>query len=180
MKKLAVIFFFLIVPHVMYAAENIHSFSARDIGGTEVPLSSYKGKALLIVNTASLCGYTPQYAALQKLYETYKDRGLEVLAFPSNDFGRQEPGTNEEIKKFCDLRFKVTFPLFAKISVKGKDAHPLYRYLTESSPYPGEIGWNFNKFVVDTRGEVIARFGAKTGPLSEELVSSIEKALEGS
>lgn len=159
------------------AAENVHSFSAQDIGGNEVSLSSYSGKTLLIVNTASLCGFTKQYASLQKLYEKYNGRGFEVLAFPANNFGLQEPGSNEDIKKFCDLKFKVKFPLFSKVDVKGEKTHPLYRYLTEASPFPGEIEWNFNKFLVDPSGNVAARFPSSVEPLSKEMTDAVEKAL---
>lgn len=169
--------FLFVMTSKLPAAENVHSFSAKDISGKEVPLSSYSGKTLLIVNTASLCGYTKQYASLQKLYETYENRGLEVLAFPSNNFGMQEPGSNEDIRKFCDLKFNVKFPLFGKIDVKGEEAHPLYRYLTEESPFPGEIAWNFNKFLVDPAGNVVARFPSSVDPLSEELTGAVEKTL---
>jgi glutathione peroxidase len=158
-------------------AANVHSFDALLIGGEPAKLSDYQGKTLLIVNTASQCGFTPQYAGLQKLYERYRDRGLAILAFPSNDFGGQEPGSNEEIKKFCDLRFNVTFDLFSKIKVKGEGQHPLYGYLTGTSPFPGEIQWNFTKFVVGPDGEVRARFGSKTDPLAPEMTAAIEAAL---
>lgn len=159
--------------------KDIYQIKTKLINGQEVSLEAYQGKALLIVNTASKCGFTGQYAGLQKLYETYKDRGFNVLAFPSNDFMGQEPGTNEEIRKFCDLRFKVTFPLFEKISVKGKNIHPLYRYLTEESSQKGAISWNFNKFLVSPSGEVAARFGSKTSPEDPELVKAVETLLPG-
>src|SRR5512147_2529336 len=118
---------------------SVHDFTVKTIDGSEVPLSRYAGKALLIVNTASQCGYTPQYKSLEELYQAYKSRGLEILAFPSNDFSGQEPGTNEEIKKFCELRYRITFPLFAKITVKGPRADPLYRYLTTLPEDGGEV-----------------------------------------
>lgn len=159
------------------AQNNVHSFSAADIDGREVALSSYEGKALLIVNTASRCGFTPQYDSLQKLYEQYRGRGFEVLAFPSNNFKGQEPGTNAEIKQFCSLKFNVSFPLFSKIDVKGDDAHPLYRYLTGESPHSGEISWNFNKFLVNPSGEVVGRFPSKTDPLSDEITGALESVL---
>lgn len=159
------------------ADPGLHSFTATTIDGRERPLSEYRGKALLVVNTASRCGFTPQYGSLEKLYETYRGRGFEVLAFPSNDFMGQEPGTNAQIREFCALRYGTTFPLFAKIRVKGEDAHPLYRYLTSRPGLEGAISWNFNKFLVDPRGKVTARFGSKTDPMSSELVSELEKIL---
>lgn len=149
------------------------------IEGEQVSLADYRGKALLIVNTASNCGYTPQYAELQQLYATYKDQGLEVLAFPSNDYGNQEPGTNEEIAEFVDSRFDVQFPMFAKIGTAGADKSDLYRALTEETPPPiaGEIQWNFTKFLVDPEGHVVARFESTTKPMSPEVVESVETVL---
>lgn len=180
-KKLLLIGFFILAapngPVRGDAVKNIHSFSAQRIDGTETQLSSFKGKALLIVNTASQCGFTPQYRSLEALYETYKERGFEVLAFPANNFGNQEPGANEEIKKFCELNYKTTFPLFAKISVKGREIHPLYRYLTTESGFNGDITWNFNKFLVDPEGRVAARFDSKTDPLSPDLIQELETLL---
>lgn len=125
---------------------NAYSFKMENIDGDMVPLSDYQGKVALIVNTASRCGFTQQYKPLEDLYQKYKDRGFVVLAFPANNFMGQEPGSNEEIKKFCTLTYKTTFPLFSKISVKGSDINPLYAYLTEESPFKGAISWNFNKF----------------------------------
>lgn len=157
--------------------ETFYGIKAKLIDGQEVRMGDFEGKALLIVNTASRCGFTGQYGGLQKLYETYGSRGLVVLAFPSNDFMGQEPGTNQEIQKFCDLRFKVSFPLFEKISVKGKKIHPLYRYLTEDSTFRGDITWNFNKFLVSPSGEVIARFGSREAPEDPKMIQAIESAL---
>lgn len=159
------------------AAQTLYDFNVTTIDGQEISLSSFKGKALMIVNTASKCGFTPQYASLEKLYQQYKDRGFEILAFPANNFMNQEPGTDAEIKKFCDLRFKITFPLFSKIDVKGGKMHPLYRYLTEASGFNGDISWNFNKFLVGPDGKVKARFGSRTDPLSPEMTDEIEKIL---
>lgn len=156
---------------------NVHAFKMAGIDGEDVNLSDYKGKALLIVNTASKCGYTKQYKSLETLYQTYKDKGFEVLAFPANNFGGQEPGTNEQIKDFCYLKFKTGFPLFAKTSVKGEDINPLYKYLTEETPYKGEISWNFNKFLVDPNGEVVARFESKVDPLDTKVTKELEKIL---
>ena len=155
----------------------IYGFQMKTIDGKEVSLGDFKGKALLIVNVASRCGFTPQYEGLEKLYEKYKGRGLEILGFPANNFMGQEPGTNEEIKKFCGLKYKVTFPMFSKISVKGKDIHPLYRYLTQESGLDGDISWNFNKFLVSPEGKIVARFGSRTEPLSKELEEKLESIL---
>lgn len=157
--------------------QNVHSFTMKNIDGEDVLLSSYKGKALLIVNTASKCGYTPQYEGLEKLYEQYKDKGFEILAFPANNFMSQEPGTDQEIKNFCLLKFKTTFPVFAKSSVKGGDINPLYQYLTTQSGFNGPIKWNFNKFLVAPDGKVVARFDSGVTPLSPELVAELEKVL---
>ena len=156
---------------------NVHDFKVKTNDGVEVSLSQYKGKALLIVNTASECGYTPQYKGLEELYQAYKARGLEVLAFPSNDFGGHEPGSNAEIRKFCELRYKTTFPLFAKSPVKGPKADPLYRYLTTLPVNGGEVTWNFNKFLVDTTGAVVAHLDSSVEPTSAELKKRIEAVL---
>ena len=156
-------------------SRNVHSFVMTDIDGKEVNFAVYKGKILLVVNTASHCGYTGQYAGLEKLYETYKDKDFVVLAFPANNFLGQEPGSNEAIKKFCSFKFKTTFPLFAKSSVKGSDINPLYQYLTEESPFKGAITWNFNKFLVNADGEVVARFDKSVDPMSNEVVAKIEE-----
>ena len=155
----------------------VHGFQVKANDGTDVSLSRYAGKALLIVNTASECGYTPQYKGLEELYQAYKARGLEVLAFPSNDFGGQEPGSNAEIKKFCETRFRTTFPLFAKIAVKGPGADPLYRYLTTEADHGGEVTWNFNKFLVDPTGKLVERFDSKVEPTSAQLKTRIEAVL---
>jgi glutathione peroxidase len=157
--------------------KNALDFTMTTIDGTETPLSTYAGKALLIVNTASMCGNTPQYGSLEALYEKYKARGFEVLAFPANNFGGQEPGTNAKIKEFCTTTYHTTFPLFAKISVKGEDMHPLYRYLTERPGFSGDIEWNFAKFLVDPKGNVVARFGPRTDPLSKEVTKKLESVL---
>lgn len=158
-------------------AAPIYDFTLDDIDGHPLPLSEFRGKVLLLVNTASFCGNTPQYADLQAMYEEYHPQGLEILAFPANNFGQQEPGSNEEIKSFCYTKYSLTFPLFSKISVKGADAHPLYRYLTEQSPFPGEVEWNFQKFLVDRKGNVVARYRPKVPPLSNEILRDVERAL---
>jgi glutathione peroxidase len=156
----------------------IYSFSAETLGGETVSLDSYSGKVLLIVNTASECGFTPQYKGLQELYERYSARGLEILGFPCNQFGKQEPGDAEQIANFCEQNYGVSFPMFAKIDVNGDNAHPLYKYLTEEAP--GVLGtegikWNFTKFLVDREGTVVNRFGSVTKP--DALSGDIEKLL---
>lgn len=161
----------------MTMTENIYQFTAQNYRGEQVNLSDYEGKVLLIVNTASACGFTPQYEGLQKLYDTYKDQGLEILAFPCNQFGQQEKGNNEEIKSFCDLHFNIQFPLFDKIDVNGDNAHPLYKFLkSEATGILGTqaIKWNFTKFLVNKNGDVIERFAPTTKP---EAMESTIKAL---
>ena len=161
--------------------KSVHDFTMTNIDGKAVKLSDYKGKVVMLVNVASKCGYTPQYEGLQKIYTQYKDKGFVILGFPANNFMGQEPGTNEEIKQFCSLTYGVTFPMFAKISVKGEDKHPLYQYLTDKTTNPdfaGEITWNFNKFLVDKNGKVVARFSQKEKPESAAVTQAIEKALQ--
>jgi glutathione peroxidase len=155
-------------------------FSVKDIDGKPVHLSRYGGQVLLLVNVASQCGNTPQYADLQKLYEKYRGQGFLVLGFPSNDFGKQEPGTEQEIKEFCSTKYRVTFPMFSKIVVKGEGQAPLYRYLTDKKTDPafgGEIEWNFAKFLIGRNGEVVARFPAGKNPGDPEVVKAIEDEL---
>jgi glutathione peroxidase len=159
---------------------SVLDFSMKDIEGKDIPLSRFQGKVLLIANTASQCGFTPQYKGLQELYQKYKEQGFEVLAFPANEFGKQEPGTDSQIKEFCATNYKVSFPLFSKIVVKGKGIHPLYDFLTSESTDPkfaGPIAWNFAKFLVNRKGEVIARFEPSARPESPEVTTAIEKAL---
>lgn len=155
----------------------VYDFTLNDIDGKPVSLSQFKGKVLLLVNTASFCGNTPQYADLEKMYEQYREKGFEILAFPANNFGKQEPGTDTEIKTFCYTKYSLSFPLFSKISVAGDDTHPLYRYLTEQSPFPGEVEWNFQKYLVDRSGAVVARYPHRMKPLAPEIVQDIERAL---
>lgn len=171
---------FLFLSTSLPAASTIHEFTLNSIDGRPTSLAQFKGKAVLIVNVASRCGFTPQYAGLEALYEKYKDRGFVVLGFPANNFLWQEPGTNEEIKAFCTRKYGVTFPMFAKVSVKGKDKAPLYQFLTDRKANPatgGEIGWNFTKFLVDRNGKVIARFGSSVTPDAPELLRAVEEAL---
>jgi glutathione peroxidase len=163
-----------------HAADSIYKISLKDIDGKSTSLKPYEGKVLLIVNVASKCGYTPQYAGLEGLYEKYKDKDFAVLGFPCNQFGGQEPGTNEEIKTFCSSKYQVTFPLFDKIEVNGPNRHPLYGLLAGAgSPFPGDIKWNFNKFLIGRDGKILKRFDSKVKPDSDEVAQAVEKALGG-
>ena len=165
---------------LMAADKTVYDFTLNSIDGQPTSLSTFKGKVLLLVNVASRCGYTPQYTALEAVYEKYKDRGLVIVGVPANNFGGQEPGTNQEIKTFCSAKYNVTFPMMAKVSVKGKDIAPLYQFLTDKNANPqtgGEIGWNFTKFLIGPDGQVIARFDSAVTPDSKEVTSAVEKAL---
>jgi len=165
----------------LFGASSVLEYTLNSIDGKPAPLAQYKGKVVMIVNVASFCGYTPQYEGLEKLYEKYKDQGFVILGFPANNFGAQEPGTNEEIKTFCTRNYSVTFPMYAKISVKGADKHPLYQFLTDKQTNPssgGEIQWNFTKFLIGRDGKVIARFESAVTPESAEVNSAVEKALK--
>jgi glutathione peroxidase len=156
------------------------NFKMKKIDGKEVDLSAYKGKVVLMVNVASKCGLTPQYEALEGLHEKFSEKGLAVLGFPANEFGAQEPGSDEEISKFCKDKFSVKFDMFSKVVVKGEGQCPLYKYLTskETSPQPsGEITWNFEKFLIGRNGEIVARFSPRTKPDSEEVLKAIEAEL---
>lgn len=170
----------LMASGLLFAASSIYDFTLPSIDGKPAPLANYKGKVVLLINVASRCGFTPQYVALEALYEKYKDRGFVILGFPANNFGGQEPGTNEEIKKFCSSKYSVTFPLYAKVSVKGSDETPLYRYLTGNAnpAIAGDIEWNFTKFLVDRDGKPVKRFEPATTPDSPEVISAIEKLLK--
>ncbi len=161
------------------ANNNISKITVQDMAGKDVNLSEYKGKVLLIVNVASKCGFTPQYEGLEKIYKKYKDEGFEILAFPCNQFGGQEPGTNEEIKNFCSSKYDVTFKLFNKIDVNGKNRSPLYTALTtNTNTEQGDVKWNFEKFLISRHGEITARFRSKVTPESSEITSAIEKELK--
>jgi len=159
--------------------KQFYDFEAKNIKGKTISMSQYKGKVVLIVNVASECGFTPQYEGLEKLYETYKEQGFEILAFPCNQFGDQEPGSSEEIQKFCSTKFSVTFPLFEKIEVNGDNTHPLYVFLkSEATGFLGSesIKWNFTKFLIDKKGNVIDRYGSATKP--EKIAKDIEALLK--
>ncbi len=158
-------------------AKSVLDFTMNTIDGKAQPLSTYKGKVIMIVNTASECGFTPQYKTLEKLYETYKDKGFVILAFPANNFGSQEPGTNGQIKTFCSTKYHTTFDLFEKISVKGEDQNPLYKYITQDSPFKGDVKWNFQKYLVDRSGNIRARFMSAVDPMSKEVTGEVVKLL---
>jgi glutathione peroxidase len=161
-------------------ASSVYEIPLKDIDGKATSLKKFEGQVLLVVNVASKCGLTPQYKALESIHQKYAKKGFTVLAFPSNDFGGQEPGTNEEIKEFCSNQYQISFPLFDKLEVKGANQHPLYRRLTgQDSPFPGEVKWNFGKFLIGRNGEILKRFEPRVAPDSSEVVSAIEAALKG-
>jgi glutathione peroxidase len=177
----AILFVMAFAAAPALAETSIYSFVMDDIDGKPVGLETFKGKVLLVVNTASKCGLTPQYEELQALYAKYRDAGLVILGFPANNFRGQEPGSNEEIKEFCSVKYGVEFPMFSKISVLGQDIHPLYQYLTSgagNAGLAGDITWNFEKFLFDRHGRVSARFAPRTKPGSDEIVKAIEALLE--
>lgn len=178
--KYLVIGVILMMTTSLIAASSLYSFTLNSIDGKPAPLADYKGKVILIVNVASQCGYTPQYSALEATYEKYKGEGFVILGFPANNFGAQEPGTNEEIKTFCTRKYSVTFPMYAKLSVKGDDQAPLYTYLTKETGagISGDIKWNFTKFLVDRNGKVVQRFEPAVTPDSKEVTEAIEKQLK--
>jgi glutathione peroxidase len=162
------------------SAKTVYDFTLKTIDGQPVSLKSYRGKVLLLVNVASKCGFTPQYAGLEAVYEKYKDRGLVIVGIPANNFGSQEPGTNEEIKTFCTRKYNVSFPMMSKVSVLGADKTPLYVFLTDKTANPntgGDIKWNFTKFLIDRKGRLVARFEPAVTPESGEVTAAIESAL---
>jgi glutathione peroxidase len=179
MKKF--LFGLLFCATVLMAAEkSVHDFTLNSIDAQATQLGGYKGKVVLLVNVASRCGFTPQYSALEAVYEKYKNRGFVIVGIPANNFGSQEPGTNAEIKTFCQTKYSVTFPMMAKVSVKGDDITPLYQFLTDKAANPatgGEIKWNFTKFLIGPDGRVIMRFEPDVTPDSPQVTSAIEKAL---
>jgi len=163
------------------AAKSVYNFTLKSIDGQPVHLSKYHGKVLMLVNVASRCGFTPQYAGLESLYEKYKDQGLVIVGIPANNFGGQEPGTNQEIKKFCSTKYNVSFPMMSKVSVLGDDKTPLYVFLTDKTENPqiaGDIKWNFTKFLFDRNGKPVARFEPNVTPDSPQVVSAVESALK--
>jgi len=171
----------LIGGSVSAAVKSIYDFTLKSIDGQPVSLSEYRGKVVMLVNVASKCGFTPQYAGLEKLYEKYKSQGFIIVGIPANNFMQQEPGTNEEIKKFCSTKYNVTFPMMSKVSVAGDDKTPLYVFLTDKSTDPklgGEIKWNFTKFLFDRNGNPVARFEPNVTPESPEVIAAVEGALK--
>jgi glutathione peroxidase len=178
MKPLVFLAALFALSTVVALGGGIHDIAVKDIDGKDIKLDAYKGKVLLIVNVASKCGLTPQYKSLEATYQKYKDKGLVVLGFPCNQFGGQEPGTNEEIKEFCSTQYSVTFPLFDKIEVNGEKRHSLYTALAgKESPFPGDIKWNFNKFLIGKDGKILKRFEPRTTPDAAEVTEAIETAL---
>jgi glutathione peroxidase len=181
MRKLALALVLCTAATALSAQEkSIYDFTMSSIDGQQVSLDAYKGKVVLLVNVASKCGFTPQYAGLEAVYEKYKDRGLVIVGVPANNFAQQEPGTNEEIKTFCTRKYNVSFPMMSKVSVKGDDETPLYRFLTNASTDPqfaGDIKWNFTKFLFDRSGKPVARFEPATTPDAPQVTSAIETAL---
>lgn len=181
MRKLFLVLSLCIAGVIAVAqAHSIYDFTMKSIDGQPVSLKTYSGKVVLLVNVASKCGFTPQYTGLEALYEKYKDRGFVIVGVPANNFGQQEPGTNEEIKKFCSNKYNVTFPMLAKVSVLGDDETPLYRFLTDKSANPrvaGDIKWNFTKFLFDRHGNPVARFEPAVTPDSPQVQAAIESAL---
>ncbi len=178
MKRTALSLLAALFASVAFAADSIHDIPLKDIDQKPTSLKAHKGKVLLIVNVASECGLTPQYKGLEAIHQKYRGKGFSVLAFPCNQFGGQEPGTNKEIKQFCSTNYRVTFPLFDKIEVNGKNRHPLYTKLCgPGAKFPGDIGWNFGKFLVGRDGAVVARFDPGEAPESAAVTSAIEKAL---
>lgn len=176
MKFITLFILLAMVP----TSKSVYDFKMKNIDGKEVALDAYKGKVLLFVNVASKCGLTPQYKEIQALYEKYKDKGLVVLGFPANNFMGQEPGSDKDIKEFCTLKYDVTFPMFSKISVKGSDQHPLYKYLTskdENGAIDAKVSWNFQKFLVSKSGKVITSFGPQTSVTEADVTKAIEAAL---
>ncbi len=160
------------------AAANLQEIPLQDIDGKSTSLKAFDGKVVLVVNVASKCGYTPQYKSLEAVHRRYQDRGFSVVGFPCNDFGAQEPGSAEEIKTFCSTKYDVTFPLMAKLHVKGKDQHPFYAALTgKDSPFPGDVKWNFGKFLIGRDGKLLKRWGSGEEPDSKEIAAAIEAAL---
>ena len=165
----------MVMAASLFGASSVLDFTLNSIDGKPAPLADYRGKVALIVNVASHCGYTPQYEGLEAIYRKYKDRGFVVLGFPANNFGAQEPGTNAEIKQFCTRKYNVTFPMYAKISVKGSDIAPLYTYLTEAKG--GDIKWNFTKFLIGKHGAILERFESPVKPDDPKVTAAIERAL---
>lgn len=173
MRKILLGILVLIIAMGLSAQTTFHSFTVKDINGLDFDLSQFKGKKVLVVNTASKCGFTPQYAQLQKFYEEYKNKGVVVVAFPANNFAKQEPGTDDEILEFCTSKYSVTFPIMSKVSVRGKNIHPLYTWLTtksENNVEDSSVRWNFQKYLIDENGLLITHFSPKTKPFNDKIL----------
>jgi len=174
MKKYMIFSLMMLAGAHVFGQATFHDFVVKDIAGADYPLQQLKGKKVLVVNTASKCGLTPQYEDLEKLYTEYKDKGLVVLGFPANNFASQEPGTNEEIAEFCEANYGVSFPMMSKVSVKGKDQHPLYQWLTsknENGLESSKVSWNFQKYMIDEKGNLVGHVSPRTKPFDEEIIS---------
>lgn len=179
MKRLGSLLLFSLTAMTAALAASVQDVPLKDIDGKDTSLKAYNGKVVLVVNVASKCGLTPQYTALEALYRKYKDQGLIIVGFPCNDFGAQEPGSPVEIKEFCSTKYDVTFPLMGKLHVKGPEQHPLYAQLTgKDAKFPGDIEWNFGKFLIARDGTVVQRFSPRTTPDSAEVTAAIEQALK--
>lgn len=179
MKTLLAVIIPLLLMITTEGTENVYQYEMQTLTGEQVKLEQFKGNVLLIVNTASECGFTGQYSGLQKLYDSYKEEGLVILGFPANNFGGQEPGTDQEILQFCEVNYGVTFPMFSKIEVKGEEIHPLFEYLTslDTAEESGEIRWNFEKFLIDRNGNLVERFRSRTEPDSDEMIEAVKTYL---
>lgn len=178
MKTIVALATLFLATNMFAAQADLAGIPLKDINGKDTSLKAYQGKVLLVVNVASKCGYTPQYKSLEATYRKFKEQGLVILGFPCNQFGGQEPGTNEEIKQFCSSKYEVTFPLFDKLNVKGPEQHPLYSALTgKDAPFPGDVKWNFEKVLVGRDGKIIKRWSSKVTPDSEEITKAVEAAL---
>jgi glutathione peroxidase len=178
MKKLTIILSLLVLSVVGYSQKSFYDFKVKDIDGKDFDLSSLKGKKVLVVNTASKCGYTPQYEQLESIYRNYGNEKFTVIAFPANNFGNQEPGTDAEVEEFCKKNYGVSFPIMSKISVKGNDMHPLYKWLTsksENGVMDSEVKWNFQKYLIDENGKLVNVYESKVKPDDEKIVSWIKK-----
>ncbi len=177
MKRISVLLALIISGTLLIAQSNFHDFKVEDIDGKEFDMSQFEGSKVMVVNTASKCGLTPQYEELQKLYKTYSNKGFVIIAFPANNFLKQEPGSNAEIKTFCDQEYGVTFPVMSKISVKGKDMHPIYAWLTskeKNNKESSDVSWNFQKYLIDEEGQLFRHFSPKTKPFDPEIIKWIE------
>jgi glutathione peroxidase len=177
MRKISLITLLTLLSIGMNAQTSFHEFVVKDLSGKEFAFDQLKGKKVLVVNTASKCGFTPQYAKLQELYDQYKDKGLVIIGFPANNFAKQEPGTNDEIQEFCSINYGVTFPMMSKVSVKGDDIHPVYRWLTkkvENGKSDSKVRWNFQKYLIDENGELLAHFSSKTKPFDSKILELLD------